>query len=595
MPDGLRSTALIVRLTFRADPWRTVWLVLRSPVNMCSVLGTAYGLKLITDGAVARDVTAVVRAAVILVAIQLIGTLSSIGSLSSRAMVIEKSALEIDRRLMESALAVPGLGLHETPRHRDQMELLRLRRGELGEVVDSISHNAGMLLLTIGSVLLLAAINPFLLLLPLFALPSLFVAPVAERMRVRAQEESIAAFRGAGHAFELATGPAAAKEVRIFGLGPTLLHRHEVLWARVDRAQDRAVWRGSLLAAGVWLIFAAAYIAAIAFVVYLAAHGRATAGDVLLALQLASGVNRLVAGLVFMAGWLYGQIKTAARVVWLMNLAAEARRPHADAAPVPPRLRTGITFENVGFHYPETDAEVLRQFSVHIPAGSTVAVVGENGAGKSTLVKLLAGFYDPTAGRILVDGVDLQRFDLVEWRSRWAAGFQDYARFELLAGETIGVGDLARMAEPDALTQALGRASATDVVDALPLGIRTPLGRTFEDGVDLSGGQWQKLALARAMMRESPLVLVLDEPTASLDATTEHRLFTRYAQSSARVAAESGAVTVLVSHRFSTVRMADLVIVLDHGRLLEAGSHEELVARGGLYAELYELQARAYR
>jgi len=210
-------------------------------------------------------------------------------------------------------------------------------------------------------------------------------------------------------------------------------------------------------------------------------------------------------------------------------------------------------------------------------------------------VKLLARFYEPTEGRILVEGVDLRCFDPAEWRTRWAAGFQDFARFELLAGETVGVGDLPRMEEKAAIGSALARAAATDVVDGLPHGTRTPLGRTFDDGVELSGGQWQKLALGRAMMRESPLVLVLDEPTASLDAFTEHELFSRYAQTAGRVAAETGAITILVSHRFSTVQMADFIVVLDSGRLVEVGSHEELMSRGGLYAELFELQARAYR
>ena len=595
MRKALRAVGLIVALTFKADPVRAAWLVIRSPINMCSMLGTAYGLKLLTDAVVAGNDGAVLRAAALLVAVLLLGTLASVGSLSARAMVIEKSSLLIDRRLMESALQVPGLEHHETPWHRDQIELLKLRRGELGEVVDAVGHNLGILLLTAGSVFLLAQIDPLLVLLPLAAIPSVWASPRAERMRVIAQEQTVDGLRSARHLFELATSAGAGKEVRLFGLGPTLLTRHSALWDRADRVQNTAAWRGGMLAAGGWLVFSAAYVAAIGLVVLRVADGKGTPGDVLMAVQLAAGINRTVQGIVFMAGWLRGQIRTAGRALWLMDYASARRQATAGAVTVPDRLRSGITLEQVTFCYPDTRTDVISGLSLRIAAGTTVAVVGENGAGKSTLVKLLARFYDPAGGRILVDGVDLRRFDPADWRAHWAAGFQDFARFELLARETVGVGDLSRIGEEAAIGAALDRAAAADVVGSLPAGGSTPLGRTFDDGVELSGGQWQKLALGRAMMRPEPLVLVLDEPTASLDAMTEHELFARYAAGASRVAAETGAITILVSHRFSTVRMADLIVVMDAGRLREAGCHEELMAQGGLYAELYELQARAYR
>jgi ATP-binding cassette, subfamily B, bacterial len=510
-------------------------------------------------------------------------------------MVIEKTSMLVDRLLMQAALDAPGLAHHEVPKHSDQLELLRLRRGELGEMVDTISHNLGMLLLSSGSVLLLAQIHPLLLLLPLFGVPSLWASFYAERTRVRAQERTAGKFRSARHLFEVATQPAAGKEVRVFGLGPALLDRHRRLWTDMDREQDRASWRGGMLAAGGWLLFSMAYVASIAFVLWLAVRGRATAGDVVLALKLAAGVNELVTWLAFMAGWLVGQLSTAGRVVWLTEYARSTRFVHPQPAPAPDRLREGIRLEDVTFRYPDTGRYVLENVSLDIPAGATVAVVGENGAGKSTLVKLLARFYDPTGGRILVDGTELIRIDQAEWRTRMAAGFQDFARFELLAGETVGVGDLDRMDDQPAVAAALSRAAATDVVDALPDGARTPLGATFDGGTELSGGQWQKLALGRAMMRPEPLLLLLDEPTASLDAPTEHALFERYAANARRVSALTGAITVLISHRFSTVRMADLILVVDGGRLVEAGGHDQLMARDGLYAELFGLQARGYR
>jgi ABC-type multidrug transport system fused ATPase/permease subunit len=237
---------------------------------------------------------------------------------------------------------------------------------------------------------------------------------------------------------------------------------------------------------------------------------------------------------------------------------------------------------------------VLDGVSLRLPAGRVVALVGENGAGKTTLIKLLTRFYEPDAGRILVDGVDLRRLPLDEWRARASAAFQDFSRFELLLRETVGVGHLPLIEDEAAVRRALDRAGGDDVPSTLPRGVETQLGTAWADGVELSGGQWQKLALGRAMMRPRPLLIVFDEPTAALDAQTEHGLFERFAEA-ARRGEHDGTVTLLVTHRFSTVRMADLIVVLGHGRVVELGSHAELVRQGGLYAELYELQSRVYR
>ncbi|MEI2775734.1 MAG: ABC transporter ATP-binding protein [Tetrasphaera sp.] len=228
-----------------------------------------------------------------------------------------------------------------------------------------------------------------------------------------------------------------------------------------------------------------------------------------------------------------------------------------------------------------------------MPAGSVVAVVGENGAGKSTLVKLLARMYEPNAGEITADGTDIARIDIQQWRSRISGAFQDFARLEFLAQTTVGVGDLPRSRDRPAVQAALDRAGADQVIDQLAAGLDTQLGASWDDGVDVSFGQWQKLALARGYMRPEPLLLMLDEPTAGLDAETEHALFEQFA-AGARRAADNGRVTVLVSHRFSTVRMADLIVVLDGTRVAEVGSHAELIAARGPYAELYAIQAGAY-
>jgi ATP-binding cassette subfamily B protein len=225
-----------------------------------------------------------------------------------------------------------------------------------------------------------------------------------------------------------------------------------------------------------------------------------------------------------------------------------------------------------------------------------VALVGENGAGKTTLVKLLAKMYTPSHGTIYIDDTPLDTVAAADWRERLAGAFQDFYRFEFRAQQTVGLGDVPRIDQEPAVTQAVARAGAEDVVARLAAGLQTQLGPTWPGGVDLSFGQWQKLALARGFMREEPLLLVLDEPTAALDAETEHALFERYAAAArARGKEHGGRITLLVSHRFSTVRMADLIVVLDGARLVEVGSHEELMRKGGQYSQLYGIQAAAYR
>jgi ATP-binding cassette subfamily B protein len=256
----------------------------------------------------------------------------------------------------------------------------------------------------------------------------------------------------------------------------------------------------------------------------------------------------------------------------------------------------GIRFEHVSFAYPGTDRLVLNDVNLDLPADTVIAIVGENGAGKSTLVKIICKLYAPTAGRILVDGVDLARLPAEEWRSRLAGAFQDFFRFELPARQSVGLGDIPRVDDEPAVRTAVDRAGAGDVVDRLSNGLDTQLGPTWPDGVEVSFGQWQKLALARGFMRDEPLLLVLDEPTAALDAQTEHALFDRYAAALKNASdGSNGRISILVSHRFSTVRMADHIVVLDGARVVETGSHDELMAAGGSYAELYLIQAAAYR
>jgi ATP-binding cassette subfamily B protein len=337
-------------------------------------------------------------------------------------------------------------------------------------------------------------------------------------------------------------------------------------------------------------VFGGAYVAAVVFV---SAGLRSPPGAVLLVLAAGARLSAYIGATVGEIGFLRGiWMDGSRRLAWLEDYAASLVA-RADL-PVPKQLTRGIRLEHVSFAYPGTERLVLEDVSLELPAGSVVALVGENGAGKTTLVKLLAKLYEPTSGVIYVDDQPLARMPAAEWRERLAGAFQDFFRFELRARQAVGLGDVPRLDDEPAVVSALERAGAEDVVARLPAGMQTQLGPTWPNGVDVSFGQWQKLALARGFMRDQPLLLVLDEPTAALDAETEHALFERYA-AAARNGVADGRVTILVSHRFSTVRMADLIVVLDGARVVEVGTHEQLMARRGQYAELYAIQAAAYR
>jgi ATP-binding cassette subfamily B protein len=280
-------------------------------------------------------------------------------------------------------------------------------------------------------------------------------------------------------------------------------------------------------------------------------------------------------------------MRSARRLVWAERYLAPAV---SEGASVPDTLGEGIRLEDVSFTYPGAEEPVLHGVDLLLPAGATVAVIGDNGAGKTTLVKLLTGMYAPTGGRITVDGVDLADVEPQEWRRHITAIFQDFMRPQMILRDAVGMGDLPRRADDGALDAALTRAGA----DALELTPDALLGRYFAGGRELSGGQWQRVGLARGMMRPAPLLTVLDEPTAALDAPTEAALFERFAGAAERSSA-AGAVTVLVSHRFSTVRIADLIVVVEDGRVTETGTHPDLLVAGGTYAQLFALQAKAYR
>jgi ATP-binding cassette subfamily B protein len=593
MKETLRSAGWLLRMSWRQSRFKTLAALVLVLGNALAAPLMGLALKWLTNAAIAGDgATAGIAGAT--VAACAIGLLT-LGHFAHIAYfeLSELNTLSAEERLITLANGSAGIEHLERAEYADKVAVLGQELQQIQDGFRAVLYLSSLAVAIALTGALLAMVNPLLLLLPLVAVPPLITGRRAQLIIDRAREETAQDTRLALHLFRLATGAGPAKELRVFRLQDEIKRRHAELWERVTRRLWRAEIEATAYRAAGQLVFAAGYVAGVLLVVNDAIGGHRSVGDVVLAITLAAQVNQQVSAAVSLLHDLQRIARAHARFEWLEAYIAE-REPVGADAPVPERFADGIRFEDVAFTYPGTDRVVLAGVNLHLPAGSTVAIVGENGAGKSTLVKLLCRFYEPTAGKITADGVALPRIPLAEWRERISAGFQDFARFEFVARQTVGVGDLQFVDSQPAVEGALERAHAGDVVGRLENGLSTQLGKSYKEGTELSGGQWQKLALGRAMMRELPLLLILDEPTSALDAEAEHNLFERYAEGARRVGAATGGITVLVSHRFSTVRMADQIVVVADGRVVEAGPHAQLMRNRGLYAELYELQASAY-
>ncbi len=592
LPPALSSMWRLCKLGYRHEPRLMVAAFVLSQVAALPDALLALWLMLLGQGVLAHR-PGLVQGAAIGLGVSTAATwfLRTVGTRVQRRFR-DKVTIALEAHVARLQASVATIAHQERPEYLDRLSMLRNQVFVLDHMYMSLFSTLGWILRLGVTMALLASIHPALLLLAVFAVPTVWTSTWRPEVERAAQERGAQAGRLARHLFTLATAAAPGKEVRVTGIGERLVTERRAAWERWYGAVAAARWGSAWWHALAWAIFGLAYVGAVVFV---SSGLRAPAGHVLLVLAAGARLSAYVGATVGEIGFLRGfWMDGSRRLAWLEDYAASVAA--AADLPVPTVLRRGLRLDHVSFAYPGTSRVVLDDVSVTLPAGAVVAIVGENGAGKTTLVKLLAKMYEPSSGSILADDTPLARVSARDWRARLAGAFQDFFRFEFRARHTVGLGDVPRIEDEPAVRAAVDRAGARDVVTRLVSGLDTQLGPTWPSGVELSFGQWQKLALARGFMREQPLLLVLDEPTAALDAETEHALFERYA-AAARGTGEGGGgrITILVSHRFSTVRMADLIVVLDGARLVEVGTHDELMARSGQYAQLYGIQAAAYR
>ena len=603
--DVLRTIGRTLRLLWQADSRRAAAYLVITLVQGALPIAAALLARLVLNRAgsvlaiehaktspVPVPLDAAMVAAAWYAAVRFAGRFLSPLQLQLGGNLLTRATGFVEQRLMAVAGAIPDLDHFERSEFHDEIAFLQREVSWRPKNLLHDLHDVVAAMLTLGgSLVLLWRFQPLIpLLLLACGIPQMLVqGRLAERTYASITRRSEAA-REMAYAAASATEPAAAKELLVYAVGPWFYAR----WRRLaaEALTEMARLRRTGLTGTVTIIGGNGVVLALSYAYVAAQVGnhRLTIGDFALYLSLISGLQQTLFLLTSGAGSAVNTSQFMARLfAFLYDTRPSIVVPPAESGlPAPSRFGQGLELRAVSFTYPGQAQPVLRGVTCTLGAGETVAVVGENGAGKTTLVKLLTRLYDPTGGEILLDGRPIAAYDLPDLRRRITVLFQDFAHFALSAQHNIGVGDVQQVGHRERVLAAARWAGADTILTDLPQGLATPLTRTFEGGVELSGGEWQKIATARAAMRDAALV-ILDELTAALDAQAEYELFQRF-----RELAE-GRTVLLISHRFSTVRMADRILVLEGGRIIEAGTHDELIALGGRYATLYEMQAGRYR
>ena len=583
--ENFAQTPRTLRLVWGASRRTSLVLGALTLVSAILPLGVAYAGKIIIDAVVATDGEKTLHW--VLLELALIGG----SSLTQRGLALTRSLLGARLSIVINVMILEKAQTLEL-RHFEDSEfydkLTRARREASSRPISVVTESFQLLqnLLTLtGYIALLMRFSGFAVLgLLLAAIPATLAemrfSTAAFRMRNWRSPDA----RRLNYLEYVLANDGHAKEVKLFDLGPMLLGRYRKLsetFYDEDKvlAMKRAIWAYLLSLFGTGAFYACYAVMALA-----AAAGKLSLGNLTLYVVAFRQGQQAFQSILAAIGGMYEDNLYMSNLFQYLEIAT--REPIAAA--ITTGDDSGIRFENVGFRYPGQERFALRGIDVTIPSGQSLALVGHNGAGKTTFIKLLTRLYEPTEGRILLDGRDLKEWEADALRRRISVVFQDFNQYQLTLRENVGVGSVAHMEDDERVTRSLTRGGGEDLLASLGAGLGTPLGRWFQDGMELSGGQWQKVALARAFMREEADILVLDEPTAALDAEAEHAVFERFRTLT------KGRTTILISHRFPTVRMADRILVIEDGQIQEAGTHTELLARAARYAQLFSLQAKGY-
>ena len=595
--DALRNTPQAFKLVWQASKRHT--LINFSLIPLIAVLPAAQSWvgKMIVDRILqAIDINADVQAGLQLVlpfvlfefALLLVSTLlSSFQSLSNNIL---RSLLtrHVNTLIIDKSISL-DLQFYEDPVFYDNMQNARRRADSSAlAIVTSISQVAQQLITLISLVVLLVGFSPWLaMVVILAAVPNFLSNSRFAEMAFRALTHRAPEARLLSYIENLLTSNETVKEIKLFGLGESLKQRYEDLFTQFLE-EDTSIARRNTYASLAWgMLSNLAYYGSYIWVIVRTITRAITLGDMTMFLSVFRQSQRAVQMLLENFSRLYENNLYLDNLLDFLKIEPALEIPeNGKIAPAP--ILEGVRFENVSFKYPGSEKFVLKNVNLFIKPGESIALVGLNGAGKTTLIKLLTRLYDPTEGRITLDGTDLRDFDLQSLHQRFGVIFQDFVRYQFSVKENIGFGQVEELENQERIEVAADKGGATEVIAELPEGYETVLGRRWNRGHELSGGQWQKIALSRAFMRKAE-VLILDEPTSALDAEAEYEIFLRFRE------LMQGRVAVLISHRFSTVRMADRIVVLSEGRIIELGSHEELMARNQSYAHLFNLQAEGYR
>ncbi len=596
--SSFAHTGPTLKLVWRSARGGTVLLAALTVVASALPPAMAYVAKLIVDSVLAaRDAAPgpatsaatqqVVQFIMLEVGLALLVTIVERALNLVRQLVGARIGIDINLKILNKALALE-LPQFENPEFYDK--LTRARREASSRPLALVSENLHIIrqaLTLTGYAGLLVAFQPWMFLVVLAAaFPSFVSETKFSTMAFRMRNWRSPDARKLNYLEYVLANDEHAKEVKLFGIGPALLKRYETLSERFYKEDKSLAIRRTGWAYALSLLSTAAFYACYAVVVLATVSKSLTLGDMTLYLVAFRQGQQSFQGLLTSLGGLYEHN------LYMQNLfeyLAIAPGPGLMEAPSETRAEEGIRFEDVGFRYPDGEHWALRHVDIFIPRGQSLALVGENGAGKTTFIKLLTGLYQPSEGRVLLDGKDVRQWDPVALRKRVGVIFQDFNQYQFLLRENVGLGSIDNLEDDQRIGRAVQSGGAQELVQSLSLGLNTQLGRWFKDGAELSGGQWQKIGLARAFMREEADILILDEPTAALDAEAEHAVFQRFRQLA------QGRTTIVISHRFPTVRMADRIVVLAGGAVVEAGTHDELVAQHGRYAHLFSLQAAGYQ